>query len=259
MSNSLERDGFAPAPCRADRPGRRRSAAGIGACLLGWLLLALVAAPSALAQCAGSARTTMPATVYDRPPAFSTGAGWQYGGALMTLPANSEVRVCESAAIGLFADKKKWLRIDLGGGRSGWIFAGGTTLAAARPPARSGAGFSLVSSAMAAEAAVPNGLPGFGERKMILVALLCVLLGMLGKLVFDEAEASPTFSWRECLQTRKYIKAFVAAPLALVAFLNLGNFSFSNEVAVVVSWCMAFQNGFFWQTLLPAAKREAAP
>lgn len=249
MSAFIDCDFIARAPRRAFRPA---SPAGLVLAVLLLVFSVLLPLPAA-AQCSGG-RTTGPTVVYDRPPSFSTGAGWQYGSEIARLPSNSAISVCETASVGLFVDKKKWLRIDLGGGRSGWIFAGTTTLADARAPSWLRFDLSPIPSAVAADGNAGAGLPGFSDRKMILIALLCVLLGMFGKLVFDEAEANAAFSWQQCLQPRKFIKAFVAAPIALVAFLNLGNFAFTSEVAVVVSWCMAFQNGFFWQTLLPAAK-----
>lgn len=222
----------------------------------------------ASAQCHQTATTTSDTTVHSSEPAFSTAGGWQLAEVIATLPAGTQVSVCEHKDIGLFGiGTRTWLRIQFDGGRSGWVFKGNTNLAAVAP-ASPGFRFSLISEAVAAESTSPgNGLPsdalpgsGLGRWLFLMIAALCVLLGIIGKLIYDGVGDTPRPNpiWR-CVKIENCIKAVIAAPLALTAFLQIGDFTLKSETATLVCLCMAFQNGFFWQTLLPPVKSAPKP
>lgn len=221
------------------------------------LLLVVLAALSSQAEaqnskCTQIAHTVSSTAVYDKSPTFYSGSGWKLGKVITTLAPNTEVRICEKVRAGLFVGKKEWLGIEFNDGQRGWVFAGQVKIAAARGE-RPALALMPVAHGAAQETGLPaDGVPDLGRWSLIATALAFVLLGMVGKVVYDEVDKSPKVSFRTCFRLGKCIKAMIAAPLSFGAFLQVGDFSFPSETAVVIFLCMAFQNGFFWQTLLPA-------
>lgn len=230
-----------------------------------FLVLMLGIPASALAQCDEIAHTRVDTTLYSDVPRLSTAGGWQLATEIAPLPRGTQVRICEAKEVGQFGfNSKIWLRVQLADGRSGWIFAEATDRGGARSNAPAH-GWSLISDAVAQEAAQPsnglpgNGLPGSGLGPWLLLAVtaLFVFFGIVGKMVYDGI-ASRT-SIRRCIKLENCIKAVIIAPLAIAAFLQIGDFTLKDESATLIYWCMAFQNGFFWQTLLPTTKSPEPP
>ena len=218
-------------------------------------LLLLSASGYLQAQCTREVTTKTATQVYDSVPTFYSASGWKLGNLVETVPANTKVAICEEATVGLFVGKKLWYKISFGNARSGWISA--DQLLARAPVQDHGLRIEFISSAYAQDTTgtttgIPApGVPAFGHTLLIVAALFFVLLGIVGKVVFDAVDNSADASLRACVQLKKFVKALIAAPLAFLAFLNLADFAFTSEVAVAVFFCMAFQNGFFWQTLVP--------
>jgi hypothetical protein len=212
------------------------------------------------AQCTKSAVTKAPTIVYDRAPVFSSGSGWQMGNEITKLPANTRIKVCEEVTVGLFINKKKWFRIEFDNGRSGWVFSGQLNTSAA-PVSNSGYFGAIFISAAHADPVAENdsatGIPGFNNWLLLGVAFFFVITGMVGKVVFDELDSGKSPSFRSTVNIKKCLKALIVAPIVFVTFLNVGDFSFQTEMAVIIFLCLAFQNGFFWQTVLPT--RKVAP
>jgi hypothetical protein len=215
------------------------------------LLIATVS--TALGQCAQSGRTRTETPVYDSKPVFSTGQGWRMGSVVTTLPPNTPVMICEITEVGVLFDKKSWALIQFDGQRTGWAFFGHIDLTSSGmvPTAPTG----LVSAAYAA-AELPepgNGLPSSGLFLLYLLMFFFVLSGMFGKVVFDEINNSQAFSLRNCLGVRNWLKAVIVAPIVFLTFLNTADVSAtSGELGLLIMACLAFQNGFFWQTVLPS-------
>ena len=219
-------------------------------------LLLLSASGYLQAQCTREVTTKTATQVYDSVPTFYSASGWKLGNLVETVPANTRVAICEEATVGLFAGKKLWYKISFGNARSGWISA--DQLLAGAPVQDHGLRIEFISSAYADDTTDSTtgttstpGIPDYGHTLLIVAALFFVLLGIVGKVVFDAVDNSSEPSLRACVQLKKFVKALIAAPLAFMAFLNLADFAFTSEVAVAVFFCMAFQNGFFWQTLVP--------
>lgn len=81
---------------------------------------------------------------------------------------------------------------------------------------------------------------------------LAMLLGMLAKALFDLLDdAQP--SWRAHL--RHGAMAIVISPIVFLGFITAGQFNSSSQTFLVLA-LFAFQNGFFWQTVL---KRNPSP
>jgi hypothetical protein len=165
------------------------------------------------------------------------------------------VRVCEEVTVGLFFDKKRWYRIEFDTGRSGWVFSEQLDISAAPFNDSKFARLIVIPEAQAASSnGSDQGTPGFNMWMMLFGAFVFVVLGMIGKVAYDEVDKGQSLSWQSVFNLTKCIKALIAAPMAFAAFLVVGNFAFKNEVAVVIFFCMAFQNGFFWQTVIPSAR-----
>ncbi|MFC3550298.1 SH3 domain-containing protein [Lysobacter cavernae] len=239
--------------------------------LLGILLLAVV--PLAGAQCPRAAYTVGQINVHADAPTFSTGGGWQQAGVLESLPPNTRVTVCEERTVGI-VDQRLWYRIEYDG-RQGWVYSGwlrpgdGSTR---REPAFFS--FGLIATAVAAPAApggtvaaspMDDGLPrkvagaSVDQQALRLVALVFVLLGMVGKVVYDVIEKHGSkLTWKilsvEVAKPANFMKAVIAAPIACISMLQTGDYVFESGVAVALSFFLSFQNGFFWQTLLPARR-----
>ncbi|MFZ1985242.1 MAG: hypothetical protein WAU91_12570 [Desulfatitalea sp.] len=227
--------------------------------------VALLAATDweAFAQCSQRGQTVVETIVYDRKPVFYTGKGWQMGGPVATLPPDTPVTICEEAEIGVLFDKKKWYRIQFGAQASGWAFSGHIRTSGGSSGAVS-APWSLLSAAHASDVSLPleDGLPSNTKFYLYLTMFLVTVIGMFGKAAFDEINSSEAFSLKKCLNGKNCIKAIIVAPIVFLTFLKTADFSSaSGEAGFLIAVCLAFQNGFFWQTVLPSKgvlKRSSA-
>jgi hypothetical protein len=213
----------------------------------------------AYSQCTQMARTTMATPVYDRAPIFSSRSGWQLGDVIKTLAPRTSVRVCEEVTVGFFFDKRKWYRIQFDTGRSGWVFSGLLNISEAP---FNDSDYSQLFVIPRAQAATTNssgqGIPGFGIWVMLFGAFIFVIFGMIGKVTYDQLDKGQSLSLKTVLNLRKCMKALIVAPIVFGFFLRTGKFYFENEMAVLIFFAMAFQNGFFWQTVLPTAEQPPA-
>jgi hypothetical protein len=216
---------------------------------LGIALAVLVLIPlPTLAQggdCAQQARVRVSTDVYDRPPMFYTADGWKLGQVVGHIERGRTVRVCEEREVGFFGVQQKgWVRIQA---PAGWIFRG-------KIAASAGSRFSLVTPAYAEDADEPDagtGLPELDAGPFYAVIFGGLLFGMLAKAFFDELE-EPAFSTQRTM--RRSIKALLVSPMVAIGILQGGNYGFTSTFSFWVSLFIAFQNGFFWQTLLRPPK-----
>jgi hypothetical protein len=211
-------------------------------------LLAFVPLP-ALAQggeCARQATVRATTDVYDRPPTFYTGEGWKLGQVVGRLERGRTVLVCEEKDVGFFGIQRKgWVRIQA---PAGWIFREKLSANAAAPR------FSLVPPAYAEDtdrADGGTGLPELDAGPFYAVIFGGLLFGMLAKAFFDELE-EPAFSTQRTM--RRSVKALLVSPIVAIGILQAGNYGFTSTFSFWVSLFIAFQNGFFWQTLLRPPK-----
>lgn len=82
---------------------------------------------------------------------------------------------------------------------------------------------------------------------------IAMLLGMLAKALFDMLDDSKP-SWRSHL--RHGAMAIVISPIVFLGFITAGQFNSSSQTFLVLA-LFAFQNGFFWQTVLKRSPAEA--
>ncbi len=134
----------------------------------------------------------------------------------------------------------------------------------------------MVAAAAAASPTVPSAptaptVPGsaadttpvsapLGDQALLYGPLfIAMVLGMLAKAIFDALDEHRP-SWREHL--KQGAMAIVVSPMVFLGFITAGQFSGNSQTFLVLA-LFAFQNGFFWQTVLtrngPAKDKAAAP
>jgi hypothetical protein len=211
-----------------------------------------LAAGEAPAQCTQPVRTVKKTTVYSRAPTFSTGSGWRLGAPIKELPAGTNVTICERIKVGLFFDKKPWGRIEYEGNKTGWVYLGDvvTTQSAPSsmvPPIIVRAAYLSTASAAVADVDRDDreALPSRTTFHLYALSFLAVVLGMFGKVAYDELDTGREVPVRNCLNPRKCLKAMLIAPVIYLGFLYVGDFSTHGELrTIVIAMCLAFQNGF---------------
>jgi hypothetical protein len=85
---------------------------------------------------------------------------------------------------------------------------------------------------------------------------VAMLLGMVAKAVVDWLDTPSMAALKE--HGRNALIAILVSPIVFLGFLNAGEFSTSTQTFVVL-WLLAFQNGFFWQTVLKRDSHRAQP
>ncbi len=223
-----------------------------------WVIVGLLA-PSAAAAVppSDSIKTTVALPVYNEPPRFLTGRGWVLGSQVATIPGQATVRVFERRSIGFFLWSTPWLRVRYDGPTGvvqGWVYGGTVAVSGVgKNPLAWLAALALPTPAFA-EPAPPapraaGGTPAAGQGTpaswppyaMMFVA---VCAGMAAKGLFD--------GFRAAEYRRKTLRALLVSPMVLLAFSSLGDFDFGSAPlrTLLIYLGMAFQNGFFWQTVL---------
>jgi len=235
-------------------------------------------------NCERRAITTGVADVFENPPHYMTGVGWQ-GRRMTGLPIGTQVYICAEQNVDFGFSSKVFYQIAFKTDKwkYGWILADQIKMV------RHGfvetdiaSRYVLISGALADEppAPVPQEVQWhLGEAPPVPVAgvesgsapssaesapvslsnlgtlygplFVAMLLGMLAKGVMDCLNATTKAALKEHL--RAGFSAILVSPIVFLGFLNAGQFSASTQAFVVLS-LLAFQNGFFWQTVL---KRDA--
>ena len=76
---------------------------------------------------------------------------------------------------------------------------------------------------------------------------VAMLIGMIAKGMVDWLDTSDSAVLK--MHLRNACVAFFVSPIVFLGFLSAGQFSTSNQTFLVLC-LLAFQNGFFWQTVL---------
>ena len=237
-----------------------------------------------LAQgCDRKAVMTSAADVYERPARYATGLGWQ-GNRIAALSANTKVYICSQQSVDFGFFSKVWFQIAYrldGQWRYGWVLEDTIKEWHGWLRGQEVEGFrSWIAPALAAEtpgavgqeqgkwnlppAPPPRGDVGLPSSPVepgaatwhdlwVLYAplFLAMLFGMIAKAVVDYLDAPGSkHALRE--HSRNALVAVLVSPIVFLGFLTAGQFSVSTQTFIVL-WLLAFQNGFFWQTVL---KRE---
>ncbi len=224
----------------------------------------LLANASAEAQCSPAKRTSVTVPVYDTPPEFSTANGWFFGPQKLSLAAGVPIQVCASRGVGFLGGQKLWLYIHFApqnGVSDGWIFGEGT-VATTRRGGRSSLGALLGPAAAYAQgpgvAPEPQGLPADGTDLLSLFwAVIGILLGMAAKGAFDSLQAGGHLVVRDYLL--RTTPALLISPMVFLSLAKISDIHLADAHGLIVAFCVAFQSGFFWQTVLVRGGSGMAP
>lgn len=184
---------------------------------------------------------------YVAPPQYSTRNGWTFAQRLEKIPRGAAILICERKWVGFIGARTLWLRVRFDGTKEGWIAGEGSTSQSLRRV--------FVSDAQAQEA--DPGLPGKpSEIPVFVLSFAAMLFGMLGKGIFDHVQRG--------IHLRQYLRdtgrALIVSPIVFLSLAKVGDFQFEPTVTSLgVFLCMAFQNGFFWQTVLVKAGEAPEP
>jgi hypothetical protein len=236
-------------------------------------------------QCKQRGVITADADVYANPPRYVTGAGWQ-GSRMAHLGRGTQVYVCQERSVDFGFSEKKWSQIAYPVDRQwqyGWIlkdnlgdWRGGNgydeipilsliaTAHAAASPASSAADPKWELPVMPPEtrrsikqeSTLPAGAAStaaWADLATLYAPLFIgMLFGMVAKVLVDFLDAREKATlWAHA---RSGVIAILVSPIVFLGFLTAGQFE-SGKQTFVVLWLLAFQNGFFWQTVL---KRDGA-
>jgi hypothetical protein len=251
--------------------------------------LLLAAFGASAQQCNRRAITNAEADVYRTPPRFVTGLGWQ-GERLDVVSNHTQVLKCDERAVPFGLTTKTWSQIAYqrnNAWRYGWVLDEKTQVAMLGAAAKVAYGSpavqvldALVPAASAATAEEPassaekdawsipatapnppdaNDLPvtsGLSEKTPTLSELLepylplffAMILGMVAKAIVDLLDADFNRMVLS-LHVRRGLVALLVSPIVFLGFLSSGQFDVTLKTFLVLL-LLAFQNGFFWQTLL---------
>src|SRR5262245_42183519 len=209
---------------------------------------------SALANCDKPAITSKNATVYDDVPQFYTGQGWVMGKKVKDLSKGSQIWICAERTVGFLVGRKPWLQISEGKDRPpiGWIFGEDADKSASR----SNPSLSLIPTAEAQDIKNASPVPAPANPVAVL-SFFAMVLGMMAKELFDRAMGT-RLKMKSYL--RRLLPALVISPVVFSAMLQANIPIPDNKgLAALLAW--AFQNGFFWQSLvkpIPAQKERVS-
>jgi len=206
---------------------------------------------SAFAGCDKPATISKNSTVYDVVPTFYTGQGWVMGKKVKDLSEGSQIWICDERTVGFLVGKKRWLQISEEKGKPpiGWIFGED----ASESTSSFNLSLSLVPVAEAQDTQRAGSVPA-PANPVAALSFLAMVLGMMAKELFDRAMGT-----RLRLKSflRRLLPALVISPVVFSAMLQANIPIPDNKgLAALLAW--AFQNGFFWQTLVKTvpAKKE---
>jgi len=228
--------------------------------------------------CQEKRSVTEDVVVYQDIPQFRTGRGWD-GRIIASLRKGSIVFVCRRQSVQFGLTSRAWLQVAFQSSGSdpafGWIPDDATTVAARSMATRVFANLSPLAAAIAQEPEPQTGehlSPSWPPKNpppvppitidtstatpkspvQDVVALywpmfLAMVFGMLAKAGADWLDRPSGSS--AVSQVRSLVLALLVSPIVFLGFLNVGQFSVETQ-AYLVLLLLAFQNGFFWQTVL---------
>jgi hypothetical protein len=246
------------------------------------LMLLLPSLSTAQSTCNRRGRIIQDADIYRQVPRYVTGGGWQ-GERVATLRGNTQVYVCGERNVAFGFSTKVWVQIAFeSANRSwqyGWVLKESITMAlsgyreigagapffpiavafAGDPPAGQATDAWTLgpppalpplqsddkSTSSGVKETSPTSLTDLGELYWPL--FLAMVLGMLAKAGVDWLDAADSSTmWQHM---RNAVVAILVSPIVFLGFLTAGQFSTSTQTFVILC-LLAFQNGFFWQTVL---------
>jgi hypothetical protein len=246
------------------------------------LIVTVLHPPLALAQsCQRKAEITSGADAFTSPPKFVTGLGWQ-GNHQAYLTRGTQVYICEEKRTEFGLSTKVWAKIayrDRSGFQFGWVLRENVAdWHAWRRDDGSETYFGLIAVVYASDSPLqerqqsewkleklPAETSPKGDSESVALGgnrasttlddlftlyaplFIAMLFGMIAKATADWLDASDNSVLRQ--HVRNALTAFLVSPIVFLGFLSAGEFSTSRQTFIVLC-LLAFQNGFFWQTVL---------
>lgn len=208
---------------------------------------------------------------------FNTATGWVYKSPVAALALNVTVFICQERTVWFGVISQDWYNIAFwnnGQWQHGWVVKQNLRRAAADQQSMSFAWIieqSLsISSAHAqppviSESPPPNadsaprppGSKTLGSlsntedsalASFYSVLFLCMVLGMLGKVVFDMLTDPGKFDWKA--RSRSGVLPLILSPIVFLSIMKAADTTSSATLSSFIAVaCTAFQNGFFWHTI----------
>ncbi len=214
------------------------------ATLLVLFLLLSLFSQQASAQCSPDTEARHDIEVMDHPPIYSTASGWTYGKRIATIPRGKRYRVCGHTDIGFFTSKQRWYRVEWDG-RQGWVYSA---------QIRSGLfqrWYAFMISDVYAQTG-PTAPPELFDP-LTLGSFLFMVFGIVAKDTFDFfTRIRGRFSLRAF--AKSLVVPLVVSPIVFLGIVRNVDLLPANATSsgMLALFLFAFQNGFFWQDVLPA-------
>jgi len=252
--------------------------------VLALLCVLLGPVPIVAAQdCKVSAAVTRETSVYARPATeFNTANGWVYGSPVAVLGAKVRVFVCAQRTVRFGVISQSWTQIaywSSGKWQHGWVVSDNIQQAVVDQPSAWVTSLPqlilLVSSARAqppvitesppadARAAPPppkTSSPGGAANadasalaNFYVVLFVCMVLGMGAKIFFDTLLDQKGVNLKA--RIRAGLLPILVSPIVFLGIMQGADVTAAATLTSFVALaCSAFQNGFFWHTILDRAR-----
>jgi hypothetical protein len=242
------------------------------------IVFLLLSASGFAQQCTKRSALVADSDVFDSPPSYVTGSGWR-GHIEVRLSAGTAVYICRQTQVDFGFSSKTWVQIAYRSGSQwptyGWVISDALrtsstaplnfpSLAFLIPAAHADTGPTAdtnenqlpetppavppLTSNASAGGSVGNMSLGSADLFNLYIPLfVAMILGMFAKVVVDLLD-----TWDKGIlwgHLRNGIIAILVSPIVFLGLLTAGQFSGSTQTFVVLA-LLAFQNGFFWQTVL---------
>ncbi len=233
-------------------------------------------------KCDGRGVLASTTDAYENVPQFVTGRGWQ-GKRIASLRQATQVYICSEQNADFGLSTKAWLHVAFRQMRNGkeewvygWVLGEAVTSLPRGRSSQADHGYSIMKVALADQSATPSapaenswslGSPPsappavgassptqgqtpttIGDLAVLYRPLfIAMLLGMIAKTAVDWLDTRRKGTLIEHLRNGSI--AVLVSPIVFLGFLQAGEFNASTQ-AFAVLCLLAFQNGFFWQTVL---------
>lgn len=236
-------------------------------------------------QCKDRGVITSDAHVYQHPPRYVTGVGWQ-GNRTGFLTPGTQIYICTERRLDFGLFKKIWSQIayrESNNWRYGWILKDNWKVWSGmnrRPGNSVLIGHVLIAMAYADDSPATKtvdanwtipidpppqkdgetvsaegniGAIAWGDLVMLYAPFfVAMLIGMIAKTIVDYLDGwDKATLW---MHLRNGVTSVLVSPIVFLGFLTAGQFSTSKQTFIVLL-LLAFQNGFFWQTVLKKESR----
>lgn len=218
-------------------------------------------------SCNRQGRTIQNTDMWDRPPKFITGTGWEYGNRVGILSSDTLIYICQEMRIGFGFSTQLWYQIAYWNNqwRYAWVVAGHIRVSSSHNLLNPDQGIIMASVALAQPPVPPGGeepsspppppqtilptqsklLPS--EYMFYLSLFALMVIGMIAKVGVDIIESWGSGQVKDYL--RKGIIPFFISPMVFLSFMETAKLEFQGQRGFIILLLLAFQNGFFWQTV----------